>query len=46
MNVNNVPHVFIVDGEGNIVYQHTSYAEGGENEYLEIVKKLNKGEKL
>ncbi|MFC2100392.1 TlpA family protein disulfide reductase [Bacteroidota bacterium] len=46
MNVNNVPHTFILDGEGNIVWQHTSYADGGEFEYLEIVTKLNNGEAL
>jgi len=40
MGVNMIPHVFIVDGNKKVVYQHTSYAEGGENELYEIVKKL------
>ena len=45
MNVNNVPHTFIVDGHGNIVYSHNSYAEGDEDILYEHVKKLVKGEK-
>jgi peroxiredoxin len=46
MGVNMIPHVFIVDGNKKVVYQHTSYAEGGENELYEIVKKLAAGEKI
>lgn len=41
MNVINVPHTFIIDGQGNIVYQHTTYAEGDENKMYEILKKLS-----
>ncbi len=40
MNVINIPHTFILDGNGNIVYQHTTYAEGDENKLYEIIKKL------
>jgi cytochrome c biogenesis protein CcmG, thiol:disulfide interchange protein DsbE len=46
MNVINVPHVFVVDGQGNVVYQHTTFAEGDEIILREIVKKVAKGEKL
>ena len=46
MGVNMIPHVFIVDGNKNVVYQHTSYAEGGENELYEIVKKVAAGEEI
>jgi len=46
MGVNMIPHVFIVDGNKKVVYQHTSYAEGGENELYEIVKKVAKGESI
>jgi len=46
MNVINVPHVFVVDGKGNVVYQHTTYAEGDEKLLLEVVRKVAKGEKL
>jgi len=44
MNVPNVPHTFLVDGNGKIVWQHTSYADGDENELYEQIKKLTKGE--
>ena len=46
MNVNNVPHVFLIDGNGKIVWQHTSYAEGDEEELYELVQKLAKGETI
>ena len=46
MGVNLIPHVFILDGKKNVVYQHTSYAEGGENELYEIIKKVAAGEEL
>ena len=46
MGVNMIPHVFILDGEKKVVYQHTSYAEGGENELYEIIKKVAAGEKI
>jgi cytochrome c biogenesis protein CcmG, thiol:disulfide interchange protein DsbE len=46
MNVNNVPHTFIVDGNGKIVWQHNSYAEGDEDHLLEVLKKVAKGEKV
>jgi peroxiredoxin len=46
MNVNNVPHTFLVDGNGEIVWSHNSYAEGDEDILYENVKKVAKGEKL
>ena len=39
MNVSVVPHVFVLDGKGKIVYSHTSYVPGNEVELLEAVKK-------
>lgn len=39
MNVSVVPHVFVLDGKGKIVYSHTSYVPGNEMELLEAVKK-------
>lgn len=30
MNVQNVPHIFVLDGNGKIVYNHTGYVDGGE----------------
>jgi peroxiredoxin len=40
MNVNDIPHTFVLDKNKNIVWQHTSYALGAEEEYIKIVKKL------
>ena len=40
LNVNNVPHTFLVDGKGNIVWQHNNYEPGDENELYDQVKKL------
>ena len=46
MNVNNVPHTFLVDGNGKVVWQHNSYSEGDEDELYELVTKLSNGESL
>ncbi len=46
LGVNNVPHTFLVDGEGKIVWQHNSYSEGDEFELIELVEKLVAGEKI
>lgn len=39
MNVSVVPHVFVIDGKGKIVYSHTSYIPGNEVELFEAIKK-------
>ncbi|MBO4751650.1 MAG: TlpA family protein disulfide reductase [Bacteroidales bacterium] len=44
MNVVNVPHTFIINGEGEIVWQHTSYVDGSEEEVIEEVRKLVSGQ--
>ena len=41
MNVSQVPHVFVVDGKGKIVYSHTSYLPGNENALIEELKKAS-----
>ena len=46
MNVNNVPHTFLVNGNGEIVWSHNSYAEGDEDILYENIKKVLKGEKI
>jgi peroxiredoxin len=46
MNVNMIPHTFLFDGNGKIVYQHTSYYDGGEYELYELVKKVANGEDI
>jgi len=38
MNVVNPPHTFVINTEGEIVFQHTAYAEGDEEELFEQVK--------
>ena len=40
MNVSLTPHTFIVDGEGNIVYSHSGYTPGSEEELFEKIKGL------
>ena len=42
MNVSVVPHVFVLDGNGKIVYSHTSYVPGNELELFEAVKKCSR----
>lgn len=39
MNVNNVPHTFLIDGKGNIVWDHNNYTSGDEEELYEQIKK-------
>ncbi|MBK7215074.1 MAG: TlpA family protein disulfide reductase [Bacteroidales bacterium] len=46
MNVNAVPHTFIVNGKGEIVWQHTSFSEGSELELIALIRKLNAGEPI
>jgi len=46
MGVNVVPHTFLLNGKGEIVWQHTSFTEGSELELIELVRKVAKGEKL
>lgn len=41
MNVSVVPHVFVVDATGKVVYSHTSYVPGNEVELFEAVKKAS-----
>ena len=38
MNVQNVPHVFVLDGDGKIVYTHAGYVDGGEEDIYEALK--------
>ena len=40
MNVNMIPHTFLLDGDGKIVAQHTSYFEGAEFDLYDKVKKI------
>ncbi len=40
LNVNNVPHTFLLNGAGEIVYQHNNYEPGDENELYRKVQEL------
>jgi peroxiredoxin len=40
MNVNDIPHTFVLNGNKEIVWQHTSYSPGAEEEYIKVVRKL------
>jgi len=46
LNVNNIPHTFLVNGKGEIVWQHNSYTPGDEEELYQLLKKTAKGESL
>lgn len=40
MGVNNVPHTFLINQEGEIVYSHNNYAPGDEEELYEKILEL------
>ena len=42
MNVSLTPHTFIVDGDGTIVYSHSGYTPGSEQELFKKIKALKK----
>lgn len=46
MNVNNVPHTFLVDGSGQIVWQQNSSAPGDELKLYELIKKAAAGQEI
>jgi len=46
MNVGPIPQTFVLNGNGEIVWQHTSFSEGAELDLIEIVRKVEKGEEL
>jgi cytochrome c biogenesis protein CcmG, thiol:disulfide interchange protein DsbE len=43
MNVNPIPHSFILNGKGEIVWQHISYAQGDEEDILRVLKSVAEG---
>lgn len=38
MNVQNVPHMFVLDSNGQIVYNHSGYTDGSEKEIRKYLK--------
>ena len=41
-NVKMIPSTLIVDGKGNIIYRHTGYADGAEEELIEKIREIKK----
>ncbi|HEX5002285.1 MAG TPA: TlpA disulfide reductase family protein [Bacteroidia bacterium] len=46
MNVNMVPHVFLLNGNREVVHQHTSYSPGDEDKLLELVQQVAEGQPI
>ncbi len=46
LNVNNVPHTFLLNGAGEIVWQHNAYQEGDEAHLRELVKQVAAGQPI
>ena len=42
LGVSTVPHTFLLDGNGNIVWEHRGYIEGDEEELLEQIEQIEK----
>lgn len=38
MNVQNIPHLFVIDSKGKTVYNHVGYTDGGETEIEKYLK--------
>ena len=38
MNVQNIPHVFILDGKGKIIYNHVGYVDGAEEDIYDALQ--------
>jgi peroxiredoxin len=43
LNVNNIPHTFLLNGEGQVVWQHNGYIPGDEDHLYELVSTLAQG---
>lgn len=46
LNVNNIPHTFLLDSKGEIVWQHNGYYPGDEVHLYELLTKLANGESI
>lgn len=43
MSVNNVPHTFVLNGKGEIMWSHNSYSPGDEEHLHEVLKQIADG---
>ena len=46
LNINTIPHSFLLNGKGEIVYQHNGYTPGDEEELYKLIKKVAAGEDI
>jgi len=46
MNVGNIPHTFLLNGKGEVVWQHSGYAPGDEEDLFDNIVRLSNGEEL
>jgi hypothetical protein len=46
LNVNLVPHTFLLDGKKQIVWQHNSYTEGDEIKLFDLIQKVAAGKTI
>jgi cytochrome c biogenesis protein CcmG/thiol:disulfide interchange protein DsbE len=44
LNINQIPHTFVINGNGEVVWQHVTYTEGSEIDLYNIVKKVAAGQ--
>jgi len=44
MNVINIPRSFIIDPDGEIIYDHTGFQRGDEKHYVEVIEKWLAGQ--
>lgn len=41
MNVNNIPHTFVLDKDGFIVWEHNNYVQGDEAKLFQIIREYS-----
>ncbi len=46
MGVGPIPQTFVLNGKGEIIWTHTTFAEGNENDIIEVIRKVVKGEEI
>ena len=46
LGIVNIPHTFVLDGNGKIVWQHAGYSPGDEDTLYEIITKVAAGESV
>ena len=39
--IQNIPHVLVFDGQGNLIMSHSGYTEGGEHEIIEKIRSIS-----